>query len=236
MTVRVVLADDQTVVRAGFRALLDLTDYLVVIAEAADGLRAVEAVRTTRPDVDLMDIRMPGVDGIEATRRIAADRVLDLVRVNMLTTYRIDEYVFEALRHGAAGFTPRAPSPPSSASCCCRPSSARSSATRSAGARVSGVSPTAALEGLTQTSGASADTGGQRGEPACVAVAAAGHPVHGGAAADGRGRAAQEDAQRRHAWRSRSARPAGAVGQCARSVRSAGRGSRGFSRRRAGRR
>ncbi|MFC9749060.1 response regulator [Streptomyces niveus] len=104
MTVRVVLADDQSVVRAGFRALLDLTDDLVVVAEAADGVRAVEAVRTTRPDVVLMDIRMPGIDGIEATRRIAADRTLDAIRVVMLTTYQIDSYVFEALRHGAAGF------------------------------------------------------------------------------------------------------------------------------------
>ena len=104
MTVRVVLADDQTVVRAGFRALLDLTDDLVVVAEAADGTQAVEAVRLTRPDVVLMDIRMPGVDGIEATRRIAADRALDGVRVVMLTTYQVDAYVFEALRHGAAGF------------------------------------------------------------------------------------------------------------------------------------
>ncbi|WP_326727111.1 response regulator transcription factor [Streptomyces phaeochromogenes] len=104
MTVRVVLADDQTVVRAGFRALLDLTDDLVVVAEAADGAQAVEAVRLTRPDVVLMDIRMPGVDGMEATRRIAADRTLDAVRVVMLTTYQVDAYVFEALRHGAAGF------------------------------------------------------------------------------------------------------------------------------------
>ncbi|MGW3934788.1 response regulator [Streptomyces phaeochromogenes] len=104
MTVRVVLADDQTVVRAGFRALLDLTDDMVVVAEAADGAQAVEAVRLTRPDVVLMDIRMPGVDGIEATRRIAADRTLDGVRVVMLTTYQVDAYVFEALRHGAAGF------------------------------------------------------------------------------------------------------------------------------------
>jgi DNA-binding NarL/FixJ family response regulator len=104
MTVRVVLADDQTVVRAGFRALLDLTDDLVVVAEAADGTQAVEAVRLTRPDVVLMDIRMPGVDGIEATRRIAADRTLEGVRVVMLTTYQVDAYVFEALRHGAAGF------------------------------------------------------------------------------------------------------------------------------------
>ncbi|UIX30333.1 response regulator [Streptomyces sp. GQFP] len=104
MTVRVVLADDQTVVRAGFRALLDLTDDLVVVAEAADGRQAVEAVRLTRPDVVLMDIRMPGVDGIEATRQIAADPALDGVRVVMLTTYQADGYVFEALRHGAAGF------------------------------------------------------------------------------------------------------------------------------------
>ncbi|ANS69770.1 two component system response regulator [Streptomyces lincolnensis] len=104
MTVRIVLADDQTVVRAGFRALLDLTDDLVVVAEAADGKQAVEAVRLTRPDVVLMDIRMPGVDGIEATRRIAADPDLDAVRVLVLTTYQVDAYVFEALRHGAAGF------------------------------------------------------------------------------------------------------------------------------------
>ncbi|MGW6737092.1 response regulator [Streptomyces sp. NPDC055013] len=104
MTVRVVLAEDQAVVRAGFRALLDLTEDLVVVAEAADGRQAVEAVRLTRPDVVLMDIRMPGIDGIEATRRIAADCTLDGVRVLMLTTYQVDEYVFEALRHGAAGF------------------------------------------------------------------------------------------------------------------------------------
>nr|WP_203610359.1 response regulator transcription factor [Streptomyces sp. SID8111] len=98
------LADDQTVVRAGFRALLDLTDDLVVVAEAADGVQAVELARTTRPDVVLMDIRMPRADGLEATRRIGADRTLDAVRVLVLTTYEADEYVFEALRAGAAGF------------------------------------------------------------------------------------------------------------------------------------
>ncbi|MFH8791786.1 response regulator [Streptomyces sp. NPDC017941] len=102
--IRVLLADDQTVVRAGFRALLDLTDDLVVVAEAADGVEAVELARTTRPDVVLMDIRMPRADGLQATRRIVADRVLDGVRVLVLTTFEADEYVFEALRAGAAGF------------------------------------------------------------------------------------------------------------------------------------
>lgn len=102
--VRVVLADDQTVVRAGFRALLDLSDDLVVVAEASDGERAVRAARLTRPDVVLMDIRMPGVDGLEATRRIAADPGLGGTRVLVLTTYEADEYVFEALRAGAGGF------------------------------------------------------------------------------------------------------------------------------------
>jgi DNA-binding NarL/FixJ family response regulator len=102
--IRVLLADDQTVVRAGFRALLDLTDDLVVVAEAADGFQAVELTRATRPDVVLMDIRMPRADGLQATRRIVADRALDAVRVLVLTTYEADEYVFEALRAGAAGF------------------------------------------------------------------------------------------------------------------------------------
>ncbi|TDC22178.1 response regulator transcription factor [Streptomyces sp. 8K308] len=102
--IRVVLADDQAVVRAGFRALLDLTDDLVVVAEAADGALAVEAVRSTRPDVVLMDIRMPRLDGLAATRRIAADPALGDVRVLVLTTFGADEYVFEALRVGAAGF------------------------------------------------------------------------------------------------------------------------------------
>jgi DNA-binding NarL/FixJ family response regulator len=104
VTVRLVLADDQTVVRAGFRALFDLTDDLVVVAEAADGREAVAGARRTRPDVVLMDLRMPVMDGLEATRRIAADPELARVRVLVLTTFEIDEYVFEALRLGASGF------------------------------------------------------------------------------------------------------------------------------------
>jgi len=104
VTVRVVLADDQTIVRAGFRALLDLTDDLVVVGEAADGGEAVACARRTRPDVVLMDIRMPVVDGLEATRRIVADPALGRVRILVLTTFEIDEYVFEALRVGASGF------------------------------------------------------------------------------------------------------------------------------------
>jgi DNA-binding NarL/FixJ family response regulator len=104
VTVRVVLADDQTIVRAGFRALLDLTDDLVVVAEAADGVEAVACARRTRPDVVLMDIRMPVLDGLQATRRIVADPALAGVRVLVLTTFEVDEYVFEALSLGASGF------------------------------------------------------------------------------------------------------------------------------------
>jgi DNA-binding NarL/FixJ family response regulator len=102
--ISVLLADDQALVRAGFRALLNAEPDIQVVAEAADGLEAVKQAQQTRPDVVLMDIRMPGVDGLEATKRIAADPALAETRVVILTTFELDEYVFEALRTGASGF------------------------------------------------------------------------------------------------------------------------------------
>ena len=102
--ITVLLADDQALVRAGFRALLNAEPDIEVVAEAADGVEAVRLAQATRPDVVLMDIRMPGVDGLEATRRIAADPALAGTRVVILTTFELDEYVFEALRTGASGF------------------------------------------------------------------------------------------------------------------------------------
>ena len=102
--IRVVLADDQVLVRAGFRALLDAQDDITVVGEAANGDEAVAATLAHRPDVVLMDIRMPGSDGLTATRRIGDDRALDDVRVVILTTFELDEYVFEAIRAGASGF------------------------------------------------------------------------------------------------------------------------------------
>jgi DNA-binding NarL/FixJ family response regulator len=102
--IRVLLADDQALVRAGFRALLDAEPDIEVVAEAADGLEAVRRAVETVPDVVLMDIRMPGVDGLEATRRITAEPALAGTRVVILTTFELDEYLFEALRFGAAGF------------------------------------------------------------------------------------------------------------------------------------
>ncbi|GAA4632879.1 response regulator transcription factor [Actinoallomurus vinaceus] len=104
MTIRVLLADDQTTVRAGFRMLIDSTEDMHVVAEAADGARAVEMARATVPDVVLMDVRMPGMDGIEATRRITSDPALSTVHVLILTTFEHDEYIFGALRAGAGGF------------------------------------------------------------------------------------------------------------------------------------
>jgi DNA-binding NarL/FixJ family response regulator len=102
--IRVLLADDQDLVRVGLRTLLDSEDDLAVVGEAADGLHAVELAKQLRPDVVLMDVRMPGIDGIEATRRIAADPSLTETRVVVLTTFELDEYVFDALRYGASGF------------------------------------------------------------------------------------------------------------------------------------
>ena len=102
--IRVLVADDQKLVRAGFGALIAAEEDLTVVGEAADGKSAVELATRERPDVVLMDIRMPGLDGIEATRRIAADPRLENVRVVILTTFETDEYVFDALRAGASGF------------------------------------------------------------------------------------------------------------------------------------
>jgi DNA-binding NarL/FixJ family response regulator len=102
--IRVLLADDQALVRAGFRALLDAQDDIEVVGEAADGEEAVTMARRLTPDVVLMDIRMPGTDGLQATRAIASDERLAGVRVVILTTFELDEYVFEALRSGASGF------------------------------------------------------------------------------------------------------------------------------------
>jgi DNA-binding NarL/FixJ family response regulator len=102
--IRVLLADDQALVRTGFRMLLDVEDDLEVIGEAADGAQAVELARAHRPDVVLMDIRMPTLDGIQATRQIATTAGLEHVRVLILTTYDTDAYVVEALQAGASGF------------------------------------------------------------------------------------------------------------------------------------
>ncbi|MEU0117527.1 response regulator transcription factor [Streptomyces bobili] len=102
--IRVLLVDDQPLIRSGFRALLDLEDDIEVVAEASDGQQGLARVKEQLPDVVLIDIQMPVMDGIEATRRIAADPALSGVHVVVLTNYGMDEYVFDALRAGAAGF------------------------------------------------------------------------------------------------------------------------------------
>jgi DNA-binding NarL/FixJ family response regulator len=102
--INVLLVDDQPLMRVGFRSLLDAEEHMTVVGEAGDGAAAVEQARRLRPDVVLMDVQMPGLDGIEATRRIAADPALDGVRVLILTNYGLDTYVFAALRAGASGF------------------------------------------------------------------------------------------------------------------------------------
>jgi DNA-binding NarL/FixJ family response regulator len=102
--IRVVVADDQALVRAGFRVLIDASAGFEVVGEAADGAEAVELVREHRPDVVLMDVRMPNVDGLEATRQVVALGLEPAVRVLILTTFDLDEYVFGALKAGASGF------------------------------------------------------------------------------------------------------------------------------------
>jgi DNA-binding NarL/FixJ family response regulator len=104
VTIRVLLADDQALVRAGFRVLVESAPDLEVVGEASTGLEAVELAASTRADVVLMDIRMPDLDGLAATRKITEDENLAGVRVLILTTFEIDEYVFKALRAGASGF------------------------------------------------------------------------------------------------------------------------------------
>jgi DNA-binding NarL/FixJ family response regulator len=104
VSIRIVVADDQGLVRAGFRMILAAQPDMRVVAEAADGAEAVAAARRLRPDVVLMDIRMPRMDGLEATRRLAGPGVSDPVKVLMLTTFDLDDYVYQALRAGASGF------------------------------------------------------------------------------------------------------------------------------------
>jgi len=109
---RVLLADDQSLVRAGFKALLSAQADIDVVGEAADGVEAVALARSTRPDIVLMDVRMPRMDGLEATRKITADAKLTDARVIVLTTFELDEYVFGALRAGASGFLLKDIDPP----------------------------------------------------------------------------------------------------------------------------
>ncbi len=123
--IRILLADDQALVRAGFRALLDAQHDIEVAGEAGDGEQAICLARELRPDVVLMDIQMPGTDGQAATRQIAADPQLNSARVVILTTFELDEYVFEAIRCGPAGSWSKTPSPTN----WCKPSGWRQAAT-----------------------------------------------------------------------------------------------------------
>ena len=111
MTVRVLIADDQALIRAGFRAFVDSAPDLEVVGEACDGREAVELARSSRADVVLMDIRMPGTDGLQATREICADDDLAGVKVVVLTTFELDDYVLQALQAGASGFLSKSVDP-----------------------------------------------------------------------------------------------------------------------------
>jgi DNA-binding NarL/FixJ family response regulator len=102
--IRVLLADDQALIRAGFRVLLEAADDIEVVGEAVNGDQAIEQARALRPDVILMDIRMPGADGLAATHAIATDAALEATKIVILTTFETDEYVYRALRAGASGF------------------------------------------------------------------------------------------------------------------------------------
>ena len=102
--IRVALADDQSLIRMGLRVLIDREPDMEIVAEAADGPAALAAIRRTKPDVALVDIRMPGLDGLEVLRRVTADRSLDSTRVVIVTTFETDEYLFTALQAGASGF------------------------------------------------------------------------------------------------------------------------------------
>ncbi len=104
MSIRILLVDDQPLLRTGFRMILSSEPDLAIVGEAGDGATAVEAARRLRPDVVLMDIRMPGMDGIQATRALAGPGVEDPIKVLILTTFGLDEYVVESLRAGASGF------------------------------------------------------------------------------------------------------------------------------------
>lgn len=104
MTIRVLIADDQEMVRMGFRMILDAQPDIEVVADVADGVEAVRMARELRPDVCLLDIRMPGMDGLEVTRKLAGPEVADPLRVVVVTTFDLDEYVHTALRNGASGF------------------------------------------------------------------------------------------------------------------------------------
>lgn len=154
MTIRVLLADDQTLLRSAFRVLVDSEPDMRVVGEAADGAEAVALARSEKADVVLMDIRMPGTDGLAATRMISADPELDGVRVVMLTTFEVDEYVVQSLRAGAAGFLGKGAEPEELLN-----------AIRIAAAGEALLSPVA-TKGLIATFLAQAESAGDRPDPA----------------------------------------------------------------------